>query len=71
MSPYEGELVKLAITIEIDVDMVAWGDEYGVRGSDVKYDVQSYVGEQLACSNAGDLGLFREIRVTKVVEKKR
>lgn len=39
--------MKIRITLDMDVDMVAWGDEYGVRGDDVKADVLDYVRDAI------------------------
>lgn len=35
--------MRFTITLEVEVDIVAWGDEYGVRGPEVKPDVLGYV----------------------------
>lgn len=63
--------MKLAITIEVDVDLVAWGDEYGIRGADaVKADVGAYAFESLNLSYAADQQVLTNVNLVKVVEKR-
>lgn len=65
-----GVHLKLAITIEIDVDVVAWGDEYSVRGAAVKTDVGDYFREMVQLSYAAEIGLISDAVLVKIVEKR-
>lgn len=61
-------IVKLAITIEVDVDIIGWGDEYGVRGLDIKPDVADYIRTAIGSTYAVDTGLLTVTSNPKIVE---
>lgn len=63
--------MKLAITLELDVDLVVWGDEYDVRGPDIKPDVARYVANLVMNSAAGEAeAIGAVVKVVSVVERK-
>lgn len=63
--------MKLAVTVKLDVDIVAWGDQYDVRGTqDIKIDVARYVLALIAASNAFGNKAITDVDVTNVVEKR-
>jgi hypothetical protein len=66
--------MKLAITIELDVDTTAWGDEYYIyatKNGELKQDVCNYIQNLVTDSAAAtDANAFHAVRITKVVERK-
>lgn len=61
-------MMKIRITIEADLDLVGWGDEYGMRGpTDIKSDVMTYVRSQIDESAAGQENLISvtEIKISE------
>lgn len=59
--------MRMAITIDFDVDLAAWGDEYGERGPDIKPAVAERLRELIAHSAPANLGIIRETRIRRVV----
>lgn len=62
--------MKMAVTIEFDVDLGAWGDAYDVRGVEIKPDVAGYLNDLLQHCPAAVLGLLSDITVRRVVERR-
>ena len=63
--------MKLAITLELDIDIVSWGDEYGIRGLDIKPDVAQYVLQSVAGAPAFTAGCIRDVEVSRITERAR
>lgn len=63
-------MVRYAITIDVEVDIVAWGDEYGMRGPvDIKADVLGYASSAIDNSAAGQMDLIK-VTAIKISERR-
>lgn len=54
--------MKIRITLEIDVDPVAWCQEYGMRPDEVADDVRSYVLTQMQHNPLTESGVVTGVR---------
>lgn len=54
--------MRVAVRLDVEVDLVAWGDEYGPRGAqDVREDVRRYVLDLVQQSPAAEAGAIHDV----------